>query len=154
MEHLKRITGAYTDEGTAYIVENQMVFSYLQQKMRPGAALLCTSGQLRSASRELISLLLQSGTRICYSGDLDPEGMLIADKLWQSAPERIRIWRMTAQDYRRSISGEPIEERRLGMLDLLKNPDLQETAQQIRRITKAGYQENILQDLAGDVSCR
>jgi uncharacterized protein (TIGR02679 family) len=152
MEHMKRITGAYADDKTIYIVENQMVFSYLVNRMqRKGTALLCTSGQLRSAAQELIRMLVQSGMQIYYSGDIDPEGMLIADKLWQKYPEQLHIWRMSKQDYKDSISEEKIAPKRLTMLELLRNPCLQETAYQVRKIKKAGYQENILQSFVKDM---
>jgi uncharacterized protein (TIGR02679 family) len=153
MENMKSVTGAYSAGGCVFIVENQMVFSSLiEQIPECKAALICTSGQLRTAAQELIRLLAEAGTRIYYSGDLDPEGMLIADKLWQKYPENVHIWRMSEQDYLQCVSEENIGKRRLGMLELLKNPVLIETAARIKKIKKAGYQENLLTALAASVS--
>lgn len=52
-------------------------------------SLLCTSGQPRYAALKLISLIVQSGIPIYYSGDLDPDGIGIADRLWQRFGNRI-----------------------------------------------------------------
>lgn len=152
MEHMKRITGAYSDAGVVYVVENQMVFSYLLNYVEPQEALLCTSGQLRSASRELIGFLVKSGMQIYYSGDIDPEGMLIADKLWQRYPDNLHIWRMSKTDYIHSVSDEKVDQKRLGMLELLRNPILKDTALQLKKTKKAGYQENILLAFVEDIS--
>jgi hypothetical protein len=97
-------------------------------------------------------MLVESDTQIYYSGDIDPEGMLIADKIWKQYPDHLHIWRMSKQDYENSVSEEKIEKKRLGMLELLQNPCLKETAQQVKRIKKAGYQENILQKFVEDLS--
>jgi hypothetical protein len=128
------------------------VFSYLLNYVEPQEALLCTSGQLRSASRELIGFLVKSGMQIYYSGDIDPEGMLIADKLWQRYPDNLHIWRMSKTDYIHSVSDEKVDQKRLGMLELLRNPILKDTALQLKKTKKAGYQENILLAFVEDIS--
>jgi uncharacterized protein (TIGR02679 family) len=152
IENMRSVIGAFSAGRKVYIVENQMVFSFLMDYIKgQGSALICTSGQLRSAAQELIRMLTKNDMQIYYSGDIDPEGMLIADKLWQQYPENIHIWRMSKQDYLNSISEEKIRKRRLGMLELLHNPCLKETALQVNKTRKAGYQENILMAFAKDV---
>ena len=42
---------------------------------------MCTYGQVRLSGIILLNLLIESGLKIYYSGDLDPEGIQIADKL-------------------------------------------------------------------------
>ena len=42
---------------------------------------MCMNGQPRLTGLMLLDLLEKSGTTIYYSGDLDPEGILIAQKL-------------------------------------------------------------------------
>lgn len=84
MENLQGITGASTEHNRAYIVENEMVFSYLISQMEEEeVTLLCTSGQPRTAALKLISLLLAEGTELFYSGDIDPDGVRIAERLWK-----------------------------------------------------------------------
>lgn len=150
--NLKRAAAAWTERGTAYVVENEMVFSYLADKLRDdNIALLCTSGQLRTAAIELLQLLVNSNTEIYYSGDMDPEGMGIADRLWKRYPEKIHLWRMSAEDYKRALSREELDKRSLSMLDSLCNTELQNTAGCIRKKKLAAYQENILTELLTDI---
>ena len=61
------------------IVENPSVFAMLCGKEEYSC--MCMNGQPRLASLMLLDLLAESGTTVYYSGDLDPEGLLIAQKL-------------------------------------------------------------------------
>lgn len=72
-------------------------------------SLLCTSGQPRYAALKLISLIVQSGIPIYYSGDLEPDGIGIADRLWQRFGNRIQFFGMSPEDYRNSLSKEVLE---------------------------------------------
>lgn len=90
MENLKGITEVQPVGTCVYIVENEMVFSYLMEQVQgKNVSLLCTSGQPRYAALKLISLIVQSGIPIYYSGGLDPDGIGIADRLWQRFGNRI-----------------------------------------------------------------
>mgnify|MGYP002241529486 FL=1 len=84
MENLQELTAVQPTGDKVYIVENEMVFSYLLKHLEQrNVTLLCTSGQLRSAAVKLIPFLLNSGADIYYSGDIDPDGIRIADRLWR-----------------------------------------------------------------------
>ena len=144
---------ALGENGRAFIVENEMVFRYLYEKVRrQNITLLCTSGQMRTAALELIRLLVQGKTEIYYSGDIDPEGLGIADRIWQRYPENIRIWRMSPDDYKRGLSEEMLESRSMSQLDTIQNPGLAQTALCLKETKKAAYQENLLRELLGDLS--
>ncbi len=135
-----------------FVVENEMVFSHLQQKLTGVEySLLCTSGQPRTAAFVLLDLLAVSGAQFYYAGDLDPEGMMIAERLWRRYGERLCIWHMGTEDYEKSMSGEMIGDMRLGMLDKLMHPVLVETAKLVRRNGMAGYQEQLVEDLREDI---
>lgn len=152
MENLRGITGVQVVGNRVYVVENEMVFSYLLNHVKDGSlTLLCTSGQLRAAALELIRMILDSGVRIYYSGDIDPDGVGIADRLWQKFGDGIQIWRMTPEDYQNSLSGESIGDIGLTKLGNIKNPLLRETAKYMKANGMAAYQENILEDLLGDL---
>ncbi len=103
------------------------------------------------AAFKLLDFLAKSGAVICYSGDLDPTGMDIADRLWQRYGNVVRLWRMDAEDYNKSISEEPLNERQLVKLEHLKNTTLCRTAEFVRKEKRAGYQENLLKQLLHDV---
>ena len=151
-ENLKAITGAKAISNRVYVVENEMVFLHLIENLKEkDVTILCTSGQLRVAAFQLLTYLIKSGAVIYYSGDLDPEGMDIADRLWQRYGDIIHLWRMNTEDYDKAISREPLSDRQLVKLERLKNPILCCTAESVRRERKAGYQENLLEELLKDI---
>ena len=152
MENLKDITEAKAIDNQVYVVENEMVFSYLtSSEKKKACTILCTSGQLRSAAVKLLDFLVKSGASVYYSGDTDPDGLGIADRLWQKFQASVPIWRMGPEDYEKSLSGEAVGRFGLAKLEHLKHPVLRETAEYIRREKKAGYQENLLEELAKDI---
>ena len=162
MENLRKVTAAEPLGKCVYIVENEMVFSYLVEHLNRSSyqkaggkayryTLLCTSGQPRAAAQQLISLLLKSGVSICYSGDIDPDGIGIADRLWQKFGDSIRIWRMSPEDYEKSRSAEQITAAGRAKLEHIAHPLLRRTAERVKEEGLAGYQENLLEELLGDV---
>ena len=162
MENLRKVTAAEPLGKCVYIVENEMVFSYLVEHLNRSSyqkaggkayryTLLCTSGQPRAAAQQLISLLLKSGVSICYSGDIDPDGIGIADRLWQKFGDSIRIWRMSPEDYEKSRSAEQITAAGRAKLEHIAHPLLRRTAERVKEEGLAGYQENLLEKLLGDV---
>lgn len=152
MENLQELTAVQPTGDKVYIVENEMVFSYLLKHLeQKNVTLLCTSGQLRSAAVKLIPFLLNSGAEIYYSGDIDPDGIRIADRLWRKYGDRIHVWRMSKEDYTKSLSEEEIGNISMKKLEAVENPILRETAGEVRKKKKAGYQENILTDLLEDM---
>ncbi len=151
MENLRDITAAKALGNRVYIVENEMVFSHLVKNRKREVTLLCTSGQIRSAALRLIPFLLDSGAEIYYSGDIDPDGIGIADRLWKRFGDRIRIWRMAKEDYEASLSEEEIRPTGRKKLEAISHPLLQKTAEAVKEIGKAGYQENLLERLQEDL---
>lgn len=152
MENLRELTAVQPTGDKVYIVENEMVFSYLLKHLeQKNVTLLCTSGQLRSAAVKLMPFLLDSGAEIYYSGDSDPDGIRIADRLWNKYGDRIHVWRMSKEDYVKSLSEEEIGSISMKKLKTVENPVLRETAKEVRKKKRAGYQENILKDLLEDM---
>lgn len=117
--NLINIRYADSDSKTVFIVENQMVFSALSETAtKNNSALLCTSGQIKSAGLKLIDMLMENKCNIYYAGDFDPEGIQIAENLLHRYnSDRFHIWRMAAEDYI-SIekSNEEISNQRLKKL--------------------------------------
>lgn len=152
MENLKGIIGASASGDKVYVVENEMVFSYLlNQAKAENFTLLCTSGQPRSVALELFPFILASGIVIYYSGDIDPDGIGIADRLWKKFGDGIKIWRMSPEDYAKSLSEEDIGAAGASKLANVAHPLLRETADVMREKHAAGYQENIREELLGDI---
>lgn len=151
MENMKGIVGVEPVE-KVYVVENEMVFGYLINNIKNlKYTLLCTSGQPRAVSQVLIKYILDAGVNIYYNGDIDPDGVRIADRLWQRFGDNIYIWRMTPGDYKKSISKEKIGELGRTKLENISHPILKETAECIKEYGMAGYQENMLKTLLCDM---
>ena len=155
-KNLDGVTRAYGAGSCVFVVENEMVFSHLCEQSRRlpeggRPALLCTMGQPRKAAWQLLDLLTAENPAIFYAGDLDPEGMDIADRIWKRYPDAAHLWRMGPEDYEKSRSEEEISDRRLSMLSRLQNPLLRSTAAQIQKEKKAGYQEALLDEMLADI---
>ena len=149
---LGEITGAASPTGRVYLLENQMLFSSLCRQSGLHHPLVCTSGQLKEASWQLLDLLAQGNCQLYYAGDFDPEGLSIADRLWQEYGERVHFWHMEPQDYRRAISEKKIEgEVRLRQLEQITCPALRPTAQAVLKEKRAGYQEALAKQYLEDL---
>lgn len=152
MENMKGIIGAQTVGKKAYIVENEMVFSYLLHNLKNSdRTLLCTSGQPRSVVQVMLPCILDSGAEVYYNGDIDPDGIRIADRLWKKFGDRIHIWRMSPADYEKCLSKEKIGDIGRTKLETISHPILKKTAECIKEKQLAGYQENMLKELLEDM---
>ncbi len=152
LANLGTVRSAYGETDRIYIVENEMVFSELLERVSGyPVTLLCTSGQPRTAAYQLMELLCRGACSFYYAGDLDPEGLDIADRIWRSFPGRVYIWRMSESDYEKAKSPEPVSERRLEILKNISHPELRKTAERILQDKKAGYQELLLEEMVGDI---
>lgn len=143
---------AQSPTGQVYILENQMVFSSLCRWEGIRHPMICTSGQLREASWRLLDLLAASGCSFWYAGDFDPEGLSIADRLWQEYGSRVHMWHMGVEEYRQSQSDHVhLDDSRLTQLSNLRCPALHPLADALLQHRTAGYQEALvdlyLQDL-------
>lgn len=153
MENMCGVIGVRASGKKVYIVENEMVFTYLIHHLRNrDPILLCTAGQPRSIVQILIPMILKSDIQIYYSGDIDPDGIQIAERLWKKFGDGIHIWRMSPGDYEKSCSGERISDLGISKLEYICHPQLKETAEVVKERRLSGYQENILQELLEDIS--
>ena len=151
--NLRNIRSAVPLCRKVYVLENQMVFSQLCEEC-PDACLICTSGQVRTASLMVLDLLCRQDIEIYYSGDLDPEGILIADRLISRSRGKIQPWHMNAADYENCMSTVSLTDERIRELDHVQSQELQEAAEAVRKQKKAGYQEKLLRMMADEIQNR
>lgn len=153
LSNLSRLTGAGSIRKKVFIIENQMVFSQVCEELEGEEeySVMCTSGQLKTASLFLIDMLLKSGCKLYYCGDIDPEGIEIADRVLARGAEQIFLWRMTEEDYYRSLSDEKLTENRLKKLDKIVNIKLRQLCEFLKRERKAGYQEHLIDLMVRDI---
>lgn len=131
-----------------YIVENPSVFAMICGKNGQGSAddtcsCMCMNGQPRLAGLMILDLLAESGTDVYYSGDLDPEGILIAQKLADYYKGKFDFWHMSVEDYEKCRSDEVISDRRMKILDKITDDRLIPVVRQIKKYRTAGYQEKL-----------
>lgn len=138
-----------------YIVENSGVFSSLLDALtaaRHCVPLLCLHGQPKLASWALLDRLAASGARLHYSGDYDPEGLAIAEKILRRYPDA-RPWHYEAADYAPRPSVRLTDARRKQLADITL-PELQPAVAAIRDQGYAYYQESFADQLARDLLAR
>lgn len=130
-------------QSTVYIVENPSVFAMMFKRLNGESACMCTNGQPRLSALLTLEFLAESDTSVYYAGDMDPEGLLIAQKLRKYYKGDFHYWNMDPEAYQASMSEESISDKRLKILDRITDDDLIELAALIREKKHAGYQENI-----------
>lgn len=144
--HIRSIV--YCDR--VYVVENPAVFQTLLKMIKKEKiekiGLVCTNGQLNYSAYLLLDILVSSNVETYYSGDMDPEGLLIADKIKQRYPS-IKLWCYDVRHYEISKSKEQAADQRMHMLDALKDETLIRIGKCINENkNRVGYQENMIEE--------
>ncbi len=137
---------------SVYIVENSGVFSTISDMMQYEnieCPLLCLHGQLKMASWALLDKLRDSGAGFYYSGDFDPEGLIIAQKILYRYPDRAKLWHFTAEQYKKTDIS--LSQKRFSKLQHITHPALKELADLMRQKCMALYQESFVEELLEDL---
>lgn len=140
-----------------YVVENSGVFSAILDQLKIVPTMVCTHGQLRLACLMLLDGLVKGGAVIYYSGDFDPEGLQMAQKLIQRYPGRVRQWRYSLDDCQTCMSGTMLPESPvlpeswLAKLAGVAARELESVGDEMLARRRAGYQEGLIEQLAEDV---
>ncbi len=140
---LTKLSRLESPDQTIYIDENPSIFA-ARCMSHPDSACMCMNGQPKLAALVALELFARSGTNVYYSGDFDPEGLWIAQRLAYFYPGRFTFLNMDVKSYEKCISDEPISDARLKQLDRITDERLLGTVQMMRREKKSGYQEGIL----------
>ena len=140
----------YCPQDEIYIVENPSVFAVLCGKEKAGnvrRAYMCMNGQPRLAGLMVLDLFAKSGIRVYYAGDLDPEGLLIAQKLSQYYKGEFHYWHMETADYEKCRSEEVISPKRMKILERITDGRLKTVVDRIEEYGTAGYQEMLVEEM-------
>lgn len=133
-----------------YIVENPSVFAVLcgkEKEKNTRRAYMCMNGQPRLAGLMVLELLAKSGTKVYYAGDLDPEGILIAQKLSRYYKGEFHYWHMETADYEKCRSEEVISPKRMKILERITDGRLKPVVDRIEEYGPAGYQEMLVEEM-------
>jgi uncharacterized protein (TIGR02679 family) len=140
-----------------YVVENPAVFSAILDEFEGASnipAVVCTSDNLRVSAYRLFDLLVETNdmVEIWYSGDFDPEGFGILNRLSNRYPQNITPWRYEVADYERSLPRKRVgSERRLQIMEKVELPQIGKTINAVRKEKRAGYQEPLIPLLIEDL---
>ena len=94
-----------------------------------------------------LDLFAKSGIRVYYAGDLDPEGILIAQKLSQYYKGEFHYWYMETADYEKCRSEEVISPKRMKILERITDGRLKLVVDRIEEYGTAGYQEMLVEEM-------
>lgn len=133
-----------------YIMENPSVFAVLCGKEKAGnvrRAYMCMNGQPRLAGLMVLDLFAKSEIRVYYAGDLDPEGILIAQKLSLYYKGEFHYWHMEMADYEKCRSAEVISPKRMKILERITDERLKPVVERIEEYGTAGYQEMLVEEM-------
>lgn len=140
-----------------YIVENPVVFSaildHFEGKDRI-PSVLCTYGQPRLSALQLLDRIVASAPNVTlmYSGDFDPEGVMMANRFLLRYPQNAIPWRYSIADYEETAPSTLIEDiTRLNQLKQVGSTELILVAKAIMERKMAGYQEELIPSLIKDI---
>lgn len=88
-------------------------------------------------------MISENNCKMYYSGDYDPEGLLIADKLFDRYKEKIAPMYYSKEIYLSIVSDVEIDLSRIKQLDKVKDKRLIPIVECMKEIKKAAYQEKI-----------
>lgn len=130
------------------IVENPAVFMEISEKCQDkDLPLVCTYGQVKLAAIILLDLLVKAGYKLFYSGDVDPEGIQIADKLKQRYGGNLELIGFDKDTYIKNMSNIKISDERIHKLEQIKSRELKEVCEYLRQNKKAAYEEENIKNL-------
>lgn len=140
-------------EKAVFMLENSGVYSELLDHLKAKEAppIICTHGQIKLANLILLDKLTQNGTTVYYSGDFDPEGLLIAQRLLLRYGSRLKLWHYGLEDYRCSLSEVELEDSRINKLQGVLAPELAQVRDEMKKYKKAAYQEHFVERLVADM---
>jgi len=141
-----------------FVIENSGVFSAVLDQVSESSSgharrppMICTHGQFTLAALIILDKLAASGATLFYSGDFDPEGLQMAQRLMDRLGESVRPWRYGPENYGHCMSETPLSAHRLAKLQAITAPQLLPVKDAMLAEQKAGYQESLIDALAADI---
>lgn len=143
LDNLSQIDNVQVKYNYAIVVENPAVFMQIAQKIgNKKIPLVCTYGQVKLSGIVLLKMLSKVCNKIYYSGDNDPEGIQIADKIKTKFKDKIQLIGFDTETYYKTISNITISEERLKKLEHIENTELQDIVKTLQKEKRAAYEEN------------
>ncbi|WP_010232993.1 DUF2399 domain-containing protein [Clostridium arbusti] len=151
IKNLNNVDKLKFNDNKVFIFENPTVFSEvinnIEKRKKP---LVCTGGQLNSASFMLLDRLIKYNVILYYSGDFDPEGLMIADKLKCRYKDKLVLWRYTIEDYLKIKGNKNFKGRESKFLKL-ESKELLAVKEEMEKDKMCGYQELLIESYVKDI---
>ncbi|MCF7914333.1 MAG: DUF2220 domain-containing protein [Spirochaetaceae bacterium] len=126
------------------VVENKETFMTLPFEKYGFAGLVYGGGHLNSVAGKLMQIVEQSGIKLYYFGDLDPDGLLIFQQAESLLSGQLIPWHMDAHTYRRYVGfGYFLSEGSLARLSQLYEPRFADLSELIYQHGRGVEQEVI-----------
>ena len=130
------------------VMENPTVFMEVSEKCnKKDFPFVCTYGQVKLSGLILLDMFVKQKYKIYYSGDLDPEGIQIADKLKQRYKNNLNFFGFDVSTYNQNLSNVNLSEIRLKKLEGIKSLELLEICDKMKTVKKASYEEENIKNI-------
>lgn len=141
LQNLKRIQSISGRNKKVFVFENPTSFYEILNTckgLRPG--IICVSGQPNTSTYNILDKLAESGTDMLYSGDFDPEGIVICDNLKRRYGNNLKFMCMGIDEYNKIKSKNSFKDR-ISKLDNIGSEELIPLVEKMRDEEMGGYQE-------------
>lgn len=153
---LKKVQSASKDN-RLFVIENSSVASHVVNELvKDGVkeAVVSGNGQFKIAALKLLDIFAANSGMIYYSGDYDPEGILMAYKLKKRYGDQLIYWNFDVRSYYLSNPVSVISDRRLKQLRAVEDAALEPLIRVLTEEKKSGYQEGVLMELVDGIKRR
>lgn len=124
------------------VMENPAVFMEVAEStVNKDFPLICTYGQVKLSGLVLLDMMADAEYEIYYSGDIDPEGIQIADKLKKRYKGKLHFLGFDVNTYIDNLSNVELSQNRLKKLDGISSKELEKVCKEVKRLKVASYEE-------------
>ena len=149
-EQFDRIANIIPVSNKIYIVENPSVFleivSYIKKKGIEKFSLICSSGELNMSFYLFMDKIEKEEIDIKYSGDFDPEGILIAQKI-RKRYKNVKLFCYEKEIYIKRDNRKKLSDISIKKLEKIVDEELKEIAEVININRDGVYPENFLKEI-------
>ena len=141
IQNILKVDKCYSKKKRVFIFENPSILNEAIIK-NVEECIIVTSGFLNLSVYLLLDKLIESGNKLYYNGDFDPEGLLIANNLKEKYQDNLELFCYEEIDYNNCVSKQIINNGRLNKLNNVVENDLNLIKKLLQKNKLAGYQEN------------
>ncbi len=124
-----------------FIFENPSILSEIIMRTID-CSVIISGGFPNTSVYLLLDKLIESGNKLYYNGDFDPEGLLIAGRLKEKYKDKMNLFCYNADDYNKCLSKKEISDKRLSKLIKIDIKELKDIISLLTLNKLAAYQEN------------